>query len=67
MKSFYINYDEKADINYSFVFALYCIAEAEKNNRISNIITYNSQKQLAEKIKSVCNYTISVSTISRIL
>ena len=67
MKTFYINYDEKATINYHFVFALYCIAETDKKERIGNIITYKSQKALAERIKAVCNYNISVSTISRIL
>lgn len=67
MKSYFINYDELATINYSFVFALYRIAETDKAERIDNAITYKSQKELAKKIKDVCGYDISVSSISRIL
>ena len=67
MKQYYINYDETANINYCFLFALYCIAEPNKIDRLNNVITYNSQKDLADKIKDKCNYNISSSTISRIL
>jgi hypothetical protein len=47
MKAYFINYDEMATINYSFVFALYRIAETDKAERLDNIITYKSQKELA--------------------
>lgn len=67
MKAFYINYDEMADINYSFVFALYYVAATDSKERIGNSITYKSQKALAERIKSACGYSISPATISRIL
>lgn len=67
MKAYFINYDEMATINYSFVFALYRIAETDKAERLDNIITYKSQKELAQRIKDICGYDISVSTISRIL
>lgn len=67
MKYYYINYDETAKINYSFVFALYCIAETDKTEKIGSIITYTSQKQLAETIKAATGFTISPATISRIL
>lgn len=67
MKTYYINYDEKANINYCFLFALFNIAERNKKERIDNIITYNSLKELSDRIKKQCNYSISASTISRIL
>ena len=67
MKTYYINYDEKANINYCFIFALYQLAERNQKERIDNIITYKNQKELADRIKEKCNYSISNSTISRIL
>ena len=67
VKAFYINYDEKADINYSFVIALYYVAATDSKERLWNSITYKSQKTLAERIKAVCGYSISAATISRIL
>lgn len=67
MKTYYINYDEKANINYCFIFALYQLAERNQKERIDNIIKYNNQKELADRIKEKCNYSISNSTISRIL
>ena len=67
MKAFYINYDETADINYSFVIALYYVAATDSKERLCNSITYKSQKALAERIKAVCDYSISAATISRIL
>lgn len=67
MKTYYINYDEKAKVNYSFIFALYRIAATDKQEKIGNIISYKSQKQLAERLKEVCGFSISPATISRIL
>lgn len=67
MRAYYLHYDEKAKVNYCFLFALFCLAERDKKERIYNTITYNNQKELCERIKSVCNYNISVSTINRIL
>ena len=65
MKKYYIPYDESANINYSFLFSLYMIAERNKEEKLDNIIEYKTQKELADKIKSICNYIISVPTISR--
>jgi hypothetical protein len=66
MKTLYLNYNEKANINYCFLFALFSIAETNKKERIDNIIIYRNLKELSDKIKSKCNYNISPSTISRI-
>jgi hypothetical protein len=46
---------------------LYCIAEKNPKEKLNNIVWYDSIKQLSNKIYNVCNYKISVSTISRIL
>ena len=67
MKTYYLNYDEKANINYCFLFALFTIAERNKKENIDSIITYKSLKELSDRIKEQCNYIISASTISRIL
>ena len=67
MKLYYLNYDEHAQINYCFLFSLFCIAQRNQKERIDNIIVYDNQKQLAERIKEKCNYSISSATISRIL
>lgn len=67
MKNYYLHYDEKANINYSFLFALFCIAEKNKQEKLNNIIYYKSQKELAERLNKQCNYTISAATISRII
>lgn len=67
MKQYYLFYDEKAQVNYCFLFALFSIAEKNKGERLNNIIVYNSQKELQYKIKAICNYDISISSISRIL
>ncbi len=67
MKTYYINYDEKAKVNYSFIFALYRIAETDKQEKIGSIITYSSQRKLADTIKAKTGFTISAATISRIL
>lgn len=65
MKLYYIIYEEKANINYCFLFSLFLIAERGKNN-LRNLIVFNSMKELSNTIKLQCNYNISVSTISRI-
>lgn len=67
MKQYYLYYDESAQVNYCFLFALFCIAEKNKSERLNNIIKYSSQTELKNKIYVSCNYKISVSTISRIL
>ena len=67
MRNYYLHYDETATVNYCFLFALFCIAEKDTKQRLYNIITYKSQKELAERIKNECNYIISTATISRIL
>ena len=64
---YYLNYQETAKINYCFLLALFCIAEQNKKEKIYNIITYKSYKELAERINKQCNYNISYSTISRII
>lgn len=67
MRMYYLNYDEKANINYCFLFALFSIAERNQKEKLDNIIVYKSLKELADRIKAQCNYSISPSTISRIL
>jgi hypothetical protein len=67
MRKYYLYYDEKAKINYSFLFALFCIAERNNKDKLNNIIKYKSQKELAERIKDKCSYNISAASISRIL
>lgn len=67
MKQYYITYNEKADINYTFLFCLYLLAETDKKERIDNTILFNTQKELIEQIKEYCNISFSKSTVSRIL
>lgn len=67
MKQYYLHYDETANINYSFLFALFAIAERNPKEKIDNIVTYKSLKELIERIKAKCNYSISQATVSRIL
>lgn len=67
MRKYYLNYDEKATVNYCFLFALFCIAEPNKKEKIDNIIVYKSLKELANKMQAKCGYYVSPSTISRIL
>lgn len=67
MKKFFLYYNEKANINYSFLFCLYCIAERNQKERIDNIISYNNQKELIDRIKEKCGYTVSTASVSRIL
>ena len=66
MNNYYIHYDSKAKINYCFLFGLYLIAESGKD-RLKNIIEYKSLNDLSTKIKDKCGYSISISSISRIL
>lgn len=66
MRKYYLNYDEKATINYCFLFALYRIAEKNSAERIENIVVYKSQRELAERLKQV-GFSVSPSTINRIL
>lgn len=67
MKMLYLNYDENAEINYIFIFCIFLIAEADTKERINNIITFNNQKELIQKIKDNCSYSFSKSSMSRIL
>ena len=67
MGMYYINYEEKANVNYCFIFCLYILAKSDKKEKIDSIIIYKSQKELADRIKAQCNYNISSATISRIL
>ena len=62
----FLYYDETANINYSFIIALYRIAEKGKNTKIKDTIHYASINELRERIKENCGFIISVSTISRI-
>lgn len=64
---YYLNYDEKAKVNYSFLFALYLTAKYNKKDKLTNKIEFGSLKDLCEKIKQSCGYVVSVSTISRLL
>lgn len=67
MKTYYLYYDETTNINYCFLFAIFCITEYNKTEKLYNTVYYKSQKELAERIKKQCNYNISAATISRIL
>ena len=67
MSKYFLYYDEKANVNYCFLFALHSIAEPNKKEGINNIITFSSYNELQNRFKRECNYNISVSTISRIL
>ena len=64
---YYLNYDEKARLNYSFLFALYLTAKYNKKDKLTNKIEFGSLKDLCEKIEQSCGYVVSVSTISRLL
>ena len=46
--NYYIMYDEKAGINYRFLFALYIIAERNKQAKLKNIVKYKSVKDLCQ-------------------
>lgn len=59
-------YDEKANVNYTFIFCLYLIAQRDKKENIYNTISFQSQKELAEKVNKY-NDIFSISTINRIL
>ena len=67
MSKYFLHYDEKAKINYCFLFSLFLIAERNTKEHINNIILYDTQKELSDRIKEKCNYNISASGISRIL
>lgn len=67
MKIYYLKYDEKANINYYFLFALFCIAQTEKKESLDKIVCYTNLRSLSDEINSKCKYNISVSSISRIL
>lgn len=66
MKRYFLHYDEKATVNYCFLFSLFLIAEKNQKERLNNIITYNTLQDLSNKIK-MCGFDISPSSISRIL
>lgn len=61
MRKYFLYYDEKANVNYSLLFALFSIAQA------NNVIVYSNINELKNRFKTICNYEISVSTISRAL
>lgn len=67
MKKYYLNYDENANINYCFLFALFCIAERNKKGNIYNVISYKNLKELSDRIQEKAKYNISASSISRMI
>lgn len=67
MKKYYLNYDENANINYCFLFALFCIAERNKKENIYNVISYKNLKELSDRIQEKAKYNISASSISRMI
>lgn len=67
MRTYYIQYDEQAKVNYCVIFCLYMISQKNSTEKLNNIIVYKSQKELVEKIKKECNYNIAESTVSKIL
>jgi hypothetical protein len=64
---YYLYYDEKATVNYCFLFSLRLIAERDTKENLYNTIKYKSLKKLSKEIKEKCDYNISSSTIDRIL
>ena len=67
MRKLFLYYDEKANVNYSFIFALFTIAESNKLEKLDNVITYRNQQELIKRIQNNCGYKISASSISTIL
>lgn len=65
--TYFLHYDEKATINYCFLFSLYLLAERNEKERLTNLIQYENIKDLSMKISVICGYDISQSTIYRIL
>ena len=45
---YYLYYDEKATVNYCFLFSLRLIAERDKKENIYNTIKYRSIKELSQ-------------------
>lgn len=64
---FYIPFEVNTKIDYTFLFCLYKIAGKNQKQRLKNIIQYQSMKELAETIQSYCGFSVSQSTISRLL
>ena len=64
----YIRYNDKANINYSFLFLLYSIAEYDIKTKCFNIINYKSIDELTKRLnKNFCGNSISISKVDRLL
>lgn len=64
---YYIPYNNECKINYSFLFCLYKIAKSNQKERIKNKIEYNSLREFAETLENTCGFSVSATTIQRIL
>lgn len=64
---YYIPYNNECKINYSFLFCLYKIAQSNQKQRIKNKIEYNSLREFAETLENTCGFSVSATTIQRIL
>ena len=68
MRNYFISYNLSDNINYLYLFMLYGIAEYDKTKRRYETITFNSKKDLAEKIKNAYGEkAFSYATLNRIL
>ena len=64
-RQYYIPYVENTKINYSYLLALYKIADFDVEKRIYNTIRFDGVKDLTSKLSSQIN--LSMPTVSRIL
>lgn len=68
MRNYFIRYRPEAKINYLYLFQLYGIANYDKLSRTYNTITYNTKKELAEKLTATYEKNaLSYTTLTRLL
>lgn len=75
MRTYYLQYDEEASINYLYLFLLHKIAEVDKTTRLYNTVIYNNLEELTNRLNEEYNTintenkkpVISKSTLSRVL
>lgn len=63
---YYLHYDEKATVNYCFLFSLFKIAERNKAEKLDNIITYKNLSELQQRLER-SGYILSIPSISKII
>lgn len=68
MRLYFIKYQDKADINYLYLFMLYGLAENDRFLKRNSFISFTSLKDLSNRIDDKYGkYTFSYSTLRRIL